>query len=297
VLFFFSTFEKYLTESVAVHRKLGLPSQAMGAHEMARRFPAIDFAGVQAGIYEPGFGALMARRGVAKVVAEFVARGGEYRLASIVPPERRSKRLANVTTHDGETIAGQTFVFACGPWLPKIFPEALGKRIFPTRQEVFFFATPPGSDAYGPGRLPGWADFNGGDIYYGFPDLEGRGFKIAHDGHGPATDPDTSDRAFTAESLADVRRFMRRRFPGLATAPLNESRVCQYENSASGDFLIDRHPELSNVVLVGGGSGHGFKHGPAVGRHAAALASGRSLRLEPRFSFASKSEAKARAVH
>jgi glycine/D-amino acid oxidase-like deaminating enzyme len=173
----------------------------------------------------------------------------------------------------------------------------LGRRIFPTRQEVFFFAPEAGDDRFSPGRLPGWADFNGGDIYYGMPDLEARGFKIAHDAHGAPMDPDRGDRTPSPQALADVRAFMKRRFPALADRPLTEARVCQYENSANGDLLIDRHPELDNVLLVGAGSGHGFKHGPAVGLYAAQLLTGTLARAEPRFSLASKGESERREVH
>ena len=155
----------------------------------------------------------------------------------------------------------------------------------------------PATAASSRAGCPGWADFNAADIYYGFPDLEGRGFKIAHDTHGPRMDPDGVDRVPSPSALADVRAFMARRFPALARAPLNEARVCQYENSSNGDFLIDRHPSWSNAWLVGGGSGHGFKHGPAVGAYAAALSAGTLARTEPRFSLASKADTQARAVH
>lgn len=297
VLFFFPERAAYLRESLEVHRELGLPSQLLDRRQMAARFPAIDFTGVEAGIYEPGFGALMARRAVETLVREFVARGGEYRRAAIAPPRLARGSLDQVATRDGDTFTGSSFVFAAGPWLPKLFPGLLGRRIFPTRQEVFFFATPPGSAHYEVGRLPGWADFNGGDLYYGFPDLEGRGFKIARDTHGPPIDPDLAERTHSPGMLADVRRFMARRFPGLAKAPLNEARVCQYENSANGDLLIDRHPSARNVILVGAGSGHGFKHGPAVGRYAAALVDGSLKAAQPRFSLVSKNDVQERAVH
>ena len=101
------------------------------------------------------------------------------------------------------------------------------------------------------------------------PDLEGRGFKIALDRHGVRVDPDTQSRIVSEEVAAEVRRYVARRFPGLRDAPIVETRVCQYENTSSGDFLIDRHPEIENVWFVGGGSGHGFKHGPAVGEYVA----------------------------
>jgi monomeric sarcosine oxidase len=297
VLFFFPRTDPYVTDSVAVHRRLRLPTELLDRAEMQRRFTQIDFSGIEAGLYEPQFGVLMARRAVQALVGAYVPTGGLYEQEAVLLPTASGGRLGSVRTRSGRTIEADAFVFAAGPWLPKLFPTLLERRIFPTRQEVFFFATEPGDDHYGPRRLPGWADFNAGDIYYGMPDLEGRGFKIAHDAHGPAIDPDTGDRMPSAKALADVRAFMARRFPALAKRPLSEARVCQYENSANGDLLIDRHPQFGNLLLVGGGSGHGFKHGPAVGRYAAQAVTGALSRPEPRFSLARKSERQARAVH
>ncbi len=297
VLFFFQRIEPYVEESLAVHRRLGLPTERLGPRALRRRFPMIDFEGVEVGLYEPQFGALMARRAVQTLVAEFVRAGGTYAQASVLPPEERRGPLGGLRAADGERIEAEQFAFACGPWLPRLFPRLLGRRIFPTRQEIFFFAPPPGDERFLPGRLPGWADFNGGDIYYGFPDLEARGFKIAHDAHGPLVDPDTLERTPSPQALADVRAFMARRFPALAGRPLSEARVCQYENSSNGDLLIDRHPDMPNVALVGAGSGHGFKHGPEVGRYAARLLTGGLARPEPRFSLGSKAETQRRDVH
>ena len=297
VLFFAPRIDDYFRGSIEVHRQLGHPIEVMDGAAMRRRFPMIDFTGIDAGLYEPRFGALMARRAVQTLVAEFVRAGGEYRQARIATPRERTRTLSHVVTESNDRLHADRFVFACGPWLGQVFPEILGRRIFPTRQEVFFFVPAAGDTRFMPGRLPGWADFNGGDIYYGFPDLENRGFKIAHDAHGPAMDPDTGDRTPSPQALADVRAFMARRFPALAERPLNEARVCQYENSSNGDFLIDHLPTYPNVVLVGGGSGHGFKHGPAVGRYAAALTLGTLGTPEPRFSLATKAETANRAVH
>lgn len=296
VLFFFPREEAYVRDSLAVHRRLGLPTQLLDPRAMRRRFPMIDFEGIELGLFEPEFGALMARRAVQSVVAEFVAAGGAYRRAAVEPPKGDGP-LRRIRLRAGETLSAARFVFACGPWLPKLFPGLLGGRIFPTRQEVFFFAPPAGDDRFLPGRLPGWADFNGGDIFYGFPDLEARGFKIAHDAHGPTFDPDAGDRTPSPEALERVRAFMHRRFPGMRGRPLSEARVCQYENSANGDLLIDFHPERANVLLVGAGSGHGFKHGPAVGAYAASLLTGTLERPEERFSLATKGARQERAVH
>jgi glycine/D-amino acid oxidase-like deaminating enzyme len=300
VLFFFQRMEPYVTQTLEVHKRLNLPIESLGRAELTKRFPQFSWEDIEVGLYESDFGALMARRAVQTLVSQFIAEGGEYRAASVEPlrrPGRPAGRLDSVAVFHGEPIRAERYVFACGPWLPKVFPDVLGSRIFVTRQEVFFFATPAGDTRFLPGKFPGWADFNGGDLYYGFPDLEARGIKVAHDRHGPPMDPDGGDRQTSASALAEVRAFMKRRLPALADRPLNEARVCQYENSSNGDLLIDRHPAWSNVWLVGAGSGHGFKHGPAVGQYAAQLVLGELKTVEPRFSLATKGDVQDRSVH
>lgn len=296
VLFFFGAQHPYATAAMELHRRLGLSTRLLDRAEMARRFPAIDFSGVEFGLFEPEFGVLMARRAVQTLVQEFVRAGGNYVSARVEPPEGRAPRLEAVRTAAGERIAAGQFVFAAGPWLPRLFPDILAGRIRATRQEVFFFRAPGGDRRFLPEALPGWADFNGGELYYGMPDLEARGFKVAYDPHGEEVDPDRGDRTSSPEMLARVRAYMARRFPAMAEAPLNEVRICQYENSSNGDFLIDRHPLWTNTLMVGAGSGHGFKHGPAVGQYAADLALGRVATPEPRFSLSTKAEVAARAV-
>jgi glycine/D-amino acid oxidase-like deaminating enzyme len=260
---------------------------------MARRFPQMHVSDPQAyGIFEPNSGVLMARRAVAAVVQDAVRHGVEYRRAAVQGPVENGF----VRTIGGEEIRANTFICACGPWLPKLFPDLLGNRMFCTRQEVFFFAPPAGDVRFNAGTLPVWLDFTDPRGPYGFPDLECRGFKLAFDRHGPAFDPDADDRRVSAEGLAEARRFLAERFPSMRDAPLAESRVCQYENTSNGDFLIDRHPRLENVWLVGGGSGHGFKHGPAVGEyvHDCIL---KGAREERRFLLETKGQTLSRTVY
>lgn len=300
MLFLFAGMEPYAAQTLQVHRKLRLPIETLGRAELARRFPQFQGEGIELGLYEPDFGPLMARRAIHALLTRFTAAGGEYRLARVEPPctaSPHSDSLRELVVSSGERLEAADHVFACGPWLPKLFPDVLGARIFVTRQEVFFFAAPSGDASFAPGAMPGWVDFNHGDMFYGTPDLEARGVKVAQDRHGPPMDPDAGDRLTSSEGLTVVRAYMTRRFPALARQPLNESRVCQYENTSSGDFLIDRHPGWRNVWLVGGGSGHGFKHGPAVGRYVAQLLNGGQPVLEGRFTLAAKGERQQRVVH
>jgi glycine/D-amino acid oxidase-like deaminating enzyme len=296
VVFFFQKREPYVQQSIEVHRRLKLPTVELDRAALEARWPQAQWKDIELGLFEPDFGVLMARRGVQTLVRQFVKVGGEYRVAAVKPPDA-SKPVTQLELADGSSVSAENYVFACGPWLPKVFPHLLGPRIFVTRQEVFFFAPPAGDARFGAAAFPGWADLNAGDLYYGMPDIEGRGFKIAHDKHGLPIDPDRGDRVATPGALADVRAYLARRFPALANAPMNEERVCQYENSSNGDLLIDRHPTANNVLLVGAGSGHGFKHGPEVGRYAGELLTGKLRKVEPRFSLETKKETQNRAVH
>jgi len=272
--------------------RCGVAFEELSRAELQKRYPQIGLDGIAKGLLEPHSGVLMARRAVAAVAEDALRCGVEYRMAQIAEPQGK-EGIAAVKTQAGERIEAEQFVFACGAWLGKLFPDILGARIFPSRQEVFFFGVPAGDTRFAPPALPTWL-FQEDEIY-GMPDLESRGLKIAVDRHGERVDPDTQSRMASMEGAEEARRFVAQRFPALRDAPIVETRVCQYENTWNGDFLIDRHPEMKNVWFVGGGSGHGFKHGPTVGAYVAArILDGTDG--EKRFSLASKETVQKRAV-
>ncbi len=284
-----------IRDTAATLTRCGVEFEQLDRPALEKRYPQINLDGIATAIFEPGSGVLMARRAVAAVVEDAIFRGVEYRVGEVLTPAIRagSKSISSVLTRGGEEFEAETFVFACGAWLGKIFPDVLGGRIFPTRQEIYFFGVPPGDSRFSPAALPTFL-FQG-DETYGMPDLEARGFKIALDRHGPRVDPDTQSRIVSEASAEEVSAYVAGRFPALRGAPIVETRVCQYENTSSGDFLIDRHPNAENVWFVGGGSGHGFKHGPAVGEYVAArILDGAAG--EQRFSLETKEKVQHRAV-
>lgn len=285
--------DPYLRDSIANLERHGVKHEVMALRQLQSRYPQVNFDAVECGMLEPESGVLLARRAVNCVVYDARQAGVDFRIAQVAQP-RGTGKLTSLQTGCGEQVSAGHFIFACGPWLAKVFPEILGPRIFATRQEVFFFGCPPGDQRFSPPMLPTW--FFQGDEVYGMPDIESRGLKLALDRHGERADPDTQSRLPTPVAIESASNYLAHRFPALKDAPITEARVCQYENTSSGDFLIDRHPELSNVWFAGGGSGHGFKHGPAFGEYTAAMVLGEDA-PEPRFSLASKATEQKRAVH
>ena len=200
---FFGKREPFVDQSLEAHRRLRLRLEVLGPRASSqRRYPQVSWDGVEVGLFEPELGALMARRAVQTLVQEFVAAGGEYRLAA-VPPPATARRSTACAPPPARRLRAERYVFACGPWLPKLFPSLLGDAHLPDPPGGLLLRARERRRALPARRgCPGWADFNDGDIYYGFPDLESRGFKIAHDQHGERFDPDSGDRRPSAAGIA-----------------------------------------------------------------------------------------------
>jgi glycine/D-amino acid oxidase-like deaminating enzyme len=275
VLWMVAEDDHFERESLPELREAGIPYQELSLQDIKLRWPQINLEGLRWGIYEPEGGFLMARIACQAVLDGFLSEGGEYRQLAVAARDldggsSGKVRWDSLASSDGASLQADQYVFACGPWLGKLFPETIGDRIRATRQEVFFFGTPAGDQRFNDGVMPVWGDHRA-HFMYGIPGNQNRGFKIADDTRGPEFDPTSGDRTVSAEGLKSVRDYMALRFPALKDAPLLESRVCQYENSPDENFIVDRHPQHENVWLLGGGSGHGFKHGPALGEMVASL--------------------------
>lgn len=247
-----------------------VPYERLSKRQLQRRWPQINFDRIEWGVFEPQSGYLLARASCQGVVDSFIQEGGSYRQGVALRGDPGRGVTKAIQLADGSEIKADHYVFACGPWMPALFPETMGDKIQSTKQDVFFFGTPPGDSRFHPPHMPVWADHRI-PFMYGIPGNDGRGFKIADDTRGPAFDPTNGNREISNERLQQARAYMEFRFPGMQGAPLVETRVCQYEQTPDSHFIIDRHPDSERIWLVGGGSGHGFKHGPAVGEFVAKL--------------------------
>lgn len=269
-----------LKETQTVLDRVGVETQVLTRDEVVRRFPQVNAEGIGLGIYTPSTGVLKAREGCQAVADAFQNAGGRFTIARASLGRQAGGKLQDVALSNGQTVSAPSFVFAVGPWLPKVFPDVMAGKMRSPRMLELFFGTPPGDERFTYPNFPNWAV--GGA--YGFPSIEGRGFKVAIEGT-QLVDPDTQQRVLTAEEVAKGREFVARWFPLLKDQPLVESKVCQYEMSVDSNFIVQRHPALENVWLVGGGSGHGYKHGIVLGEYVANRVMGKPTdpTLEPIF--------------
>jgi glycine/D-amino acid oxidase-like deaminating enzyme len=258
--------------SVETLRRLGIPVERISPEEAVGRWPQIAVDDLAFVVFEPEAGLLMARRSVAGLAARVTDLGGSVEIAAVRPGDADGARMLDIVLGDGRRIGADQFVFACGPWLPSLFPDIAGDLIRVTKQDVCFMGPAAGDTRFGASSLPCWIDYDAS--FYGVPAVDGRGMKIAPDEYGEPFDPSADDRLVDERSVRQAHAYLGRRFPALAGAPVVETRVCQYETTPDTNFVIDRHPAFDNVWLVGGGSGHGFKHGPSIGRYVTRLLDG-----------------------
>ena len=260
--------DESLKVTKAVLDKYRVPNEVLSPDDLRRRYPQMNPERVGVALFEPTTGVLKAREGCIAVAEAFQKKGGRFRIGKAQLGRQSGARLLDVALANGPALPAATFVFACGPWLPKVFPDVMKKKLFTPRRDVFFFGTPSGDDRFSYPNFPNYSEDNS-EGYYGFPSIDSRGFKVCPVGELTAFDPDTDERVVSSYQVKRARDYLGLRFPALKDQPIVESRVCQLEMSVDEHFIIQKHPVLENVWLVGGGSGHGYKHGPVVGEYVA----------------------------
>ncbi len=262
-------------DSIPFTKKHNMLYERLTNIELQKRFPIVNTDSIHHTFLDSYGGYLKARESCMAVFDAFIMEGGNFIQAQASPGKIRNGKIENILLSNGETLKADTFIFACGSWLGKLFPEVLGNVITCSKQEVYYFGVPY-DHALAFENFPAWVDVDGKNFYYGIAGNANRGFKIGVDIRGEAFDPSYGDRSVNPEVLTKAKEFISDRFPLLKNAPLLESRICPYENSPDGNFIFDLHPETDNLLFLGGGSGHGFKHGPALGELVANVLSGKA---------------------
>ncbi len=246
---------------------LDIRYEVIDADEVRRRWPVIDVTDITVALWEQDAGVVRARRAIESVARVFEHEGGQVRIARAGMGGATNRRLNALGLQPGDELSAGTYVFALGPWFPKAFPELMRERVRIPIGHVVYLRTPPGDNSYSYPNLPSY-NFPG---VTGWPALgpDNRGFRVRTGGRGGADDPDTSRRWLEPEELDRPRAFVQQRFPGLAEAPISETRACHYEFSTTRNFFFDHHPDCDNVWFAGGGSAEGFKFGPVIGEYLA----------------------------
>jgi glycine/D-amino acid oxidase-like deaminating enzyme len=287
-----ATEEPFIKNTLAAWKAQGVKHEQMNGDEARKRWPMIKADDITIALYEPDAGVVRARHATQAVAAIAGQKGVRFVLSRARLGAVSNGQLDGVILQDGSTLRGDAYVFACGPWLRKLFPELLENRMRVPLGYVCYFGTPVNDNRFTFPNLPSY-NFPGVTGWPALP-VDTRGFRVRGAIAAPAPpapplapgakppapppappvdplqqDPDTSSRWATPDRIEGSRRFLEARFPALAKAPLIETRSCHYESSINRDFIIDRLPNASNAWIAGVGQAEGFKFGPVVGEYVA----------------------------
>jgi sarcosine oxidase len=261
----------FLQQTRAAAREHGIAHQNLGNAQLRQGFPmfAVD-AGTEAYL-EPEAGYVRPEAAVAAQLSLARAAGAELRLdETCVSWEASSSGVAVNTPH--RTLQAAQLVLCAGPWITKLWPEAAS--LFAIQpQSLHWFAVRQGYEALREMPVFVWAvepdpdEFAHGTGFYGFPAIDGPGggVKLATEVYGTTVDPDEEWREELGERAAQFyRRHIAQRLPWVGPEPVR-SVACPYTSTRGSRFVIDRHPQHTNVTVVSACSGHGFKHSAAIG--------------------------------
>lgn len=243
--------------SEAMLRRQGIPVSRVAPADLAAVFPSIEAGDLSSALYEPAGGVLRVAEAVRALIARARRSGADLITARAHPAEDGSAVV------EGRVLGADLTVWACGPWLARLFPHDVELTV--TRQEVFYFDA---GAAWTAAEVPAWIDSSGCEPY-GHADVARSGVKMLSDRPGPPFDVESEERASDPDELELIRSALGWRFPDLAGAPLRSASVCQYELTADRHFLVSPFRDDRSVWILGGGSGHGAKHAPALGEHLA----------------------------
>jgi len=274
---------KQLTATRATFDKLKIPYEVVKHEDLVRRWPQVGTASSEFfGFHTPMGGVLKAHDACVAVARAFEKKGGRFIVARAELGTRAGGKLQALTLSSGETVTAGTFVIAAGPWLLTMFPDVLRNKLMVAKRGYYMVGTPAGDNRFSYPHLP--------NTGVGVPSVDGLGLAVLMGSGNKPVDPDSHDRVPTAEDKAAVAQILTTRFPALKDQPILSAHVCQSDNTVDGNFIIDRHPGLDNVWLVGGGSYHAFKMGPVAGDYIAQRLVGRDRNPELAATFKIKAE-------
>ncbi len=242
----------------------GLAIETWTAQEVADRFPVVKEPRGKIAIYEHNAGFLRVER----CVANFISKAQESGAAMCTDDAVNSWHVNDDETIDVITAAGQSFrsrrlIIAAGAWSEPVLGLPLHLEIV-RKQQLWFTCERRGQTL--PDGFPCFLFDTEQGVFYGFPEIDSRGMKVAeHSGGQAVNDPAKVDRKLDETDLVRTLHFLKSHF-NFTKHRLSFDSVCMYTKSTDEHFLIDHHPDHRQVVFAAGLSGHGFKFAPVIGR-------------------------------
>ena len=286
---------RLVESSLQTMRAVGLPAELLDGEELHQRYPQFADRAITRALLDPQAGMLFARDAVLALRDVGVGQGARLHEGKRAVALEPSRAGCGVRFADGSSVEADVVVLATNGWTAELLPR-LGERMQPrangaagwserglqnTEQPLFYFTPPPGAaEELAPGRFPVFLFANA--RVYGLPAHAGA-VKVANDDPARRLERPEERRLAGAGYREQLYAFLVRQLPALRGAALMQERVCFYDRSPDGDFVLDQWDADARLLVACGFSGHGFKFGPLLGARLAryALSGARPADLQP----------------
>lgn len=264
----------FFQRAVDAAEKFAIPHEILNSDQIHQRFPEFNVRDTEMGYYEPGAGFLRPERCVATNLRLARKYEAEIVTHARVHSFEQCGALVKVKFSDCYLLTKQLVVTA-GPWVARFLGKEYHSLFSVRRQVMFWFDVQHNFENFVVGKLPIfiWELVDEKEGMYGFPAIDGPGggLKIASEQYETQTSPDKLNRQVTSEEIDEMyENFASKYFPNLSRKCVKTA-VCMYTITPGFRFLIDRHPDCSQVIVASPCSGHGFKHSAAIGEALAEL--------------------------
>lgn len=255
---------EFVATSIDSAKVNDIPYELLDSEALMARWNGLNIPDHYIGCFDPRAGYLFSEECLTTYKEAAVSLGAAvHENEGVNTFETGADGIITVTTDKGVYQAEKAIVTA-GPWLKKLMPD-IGLNIQTMRKTISWFK--PKYEKIYDGHFPCFIfDTESDGHYYGFPDFLNHGVKLGRMDDDQPCDPDTVNREYGAlpEDEGDVRSFLNK-YMTKAEGDLLDGKVCMFSNTPDDDFIIDVHPEYSNIVFAGGFSGHGFKFASVIG--------------------------------
>lgn len=266
--------DSYESASLAQVMRSGHKPEIITREVLKERFPAFNAQAYYEGYYHQHGGFAESGRAVSVLTAFALDQGVDVLEDTAMTALLKSgSTVTGILTNKDERLVAKEVILCTGNFTPYLLPE-LAPFMKITGHPVFHLK-PSDAQLFLPKVFPVFAADISNTGWYGFPlHPKEKVVKVARHSEGLVIDPEHDERIVYEDDIAALRQFLKLSIPALAQAPIVYTRRCCYTDSLDGHFWIDRHPELEGLTVGTGGSGHGFKMGPEVGKMIAARALG-----------------------
>ncbi len=238
--------------------------ESVSRTEMPQRFPGYSLPENCEALFEPTAGYLLVEKCVLAHLAEAEKFGAEINCGEeVINWSVDDAGVVTVKTNQQQYLT-ERLIITSGAWAGDLLSN-LNLKLRVVRKHLHWYACKEKSGYHEQQGAPAFFYDTPEGQFYGFPQRDARGLKLAeHTGGEPIDNPLELNQEVDMIDRKRIEQFLSGYLPDITLQPVDHA-VCMYTLSTDEHFIVDTHPNYSQVAFAAGLSGHGFKFASVLG--------------------------------